>query len=200
MKKVVHLNESELVQLIKKVISEQSENPEILKSILDMGFDKKYCPRYKPESESLAFEYCHKNNPSLVISYRDGGLEILDLKNKKIINAWEVFNTDDLLDLEGTVKSLMGNKIQENIKFRTKMELENEALFTVKRIDREERTVRTMVFFEYNIEDDVLYLANPKEEVGIYYDGNFFDVDDENIVYEPDNMNSKELFRELAYK
>ena len=44
MKKVIHLNESELVQLIKKVISEQTDNPEILKSILDMGFDKKYCP------------------------------------------------------------------------------------------------------------------------------------------------------------
>ena len=44
MKKVVHLNESELVQLIKKVISEQTDSPEILKSILNMGFDKKYCP------------------------------------------------------------------------------------------------------------------------------------------------------------
>lgn len=200
MKKVVRLNESELVQLIKKVISEQTDNPEVLKSILDMGFDKKYCPNYKPESESIAFEYCHKNNPSLVISYRDGGLEIVDLKKKKIHNSWEVFNTEDLLDLEGTVKSLLGNKIQEAVKFREKMDFENEGLITVKRIDRVERTIKTMVFFEYEITDDVLYLGNPKEEIGIVYDGFFMDIDDEDIVYEPENLNAKELFRELAYK
>jgi hypothetical protein len=42
-------------------------------------------------------------------------------------------------------------------------------------------------------------LANPKEEIGIYYDGNFFDIDTEEIIYQPENMNAKELFRELAY-
>ena len=199
MKKVVHLNESELVQLIKKVISEQTDSPEILKSILNMGFDKKYCPNYKPESESLAFEYCHKNNPSLVISYRDGGLEIVDLKKKKIINSWEVFKTEDLLDLEGNVKSLMGIKIQEQSKLKTKMELDTHLYITVKRINKIERTVQTMIFFEYDFEDNVLYLANPKEEIGIYYDGNFFDIDTEEIIYQPENMNAKELFRELAY-
>jgi len=146
MKKVVHLNESELVQLIKKVISEQTDSPEILKSILNMGFDKKYCPNYKPESESLAFEYCHKNNPSLVISYRDGGLEIVDLKKKKIINSWEVFKTEDLLDLEGNVKSLMGIKIQEESKLKTKMEPDTHLYITVKRINKIERTVQTMIF------------------------------------------------------
>lgn len=200
MKKVIHLNESELVQLIKKVISEQTDNPEILKSILDMGFDKKYCPNYKPESESLAFEYCHKNIPSLVISYRDGGLEIVDLKKKKIINSWEVFKTEDLLDLEGTVRSLMGNKIQEAAKFEAKKDFINEGLITVRRMDRVERTVKTMVFFEYDIDDDILYLGNPKEQIGITYDGYFRDIDDEDIVYVPENMNAKELFREFAYQ
>jgi hypothetical protein len=200
MKKVIHLNESELVQLIKKVISEQTDNPEILKSILDMGFDKKYCPNYKPESESLAFEYCQKNIPSLVISYRDGGLEIVDLKKKKIINSWEVFKTEDLLDLEGTVRSLMGNKIQEAAKFETKKDFINEGLITVRRMDRVERTVKTMVFFEYDIDDDILYLGNPKEQIGITYDGYFRDIDDEDIVYVPENMNAKELFREFAYQ
>lgn len=200
MKKVVRLNESELVQLIKKVISEQNDNPEILKSILDMGFGKKYCPNYKPESESLAFEYCHKNNPSLVISYRDGGLEIVDLKKKKIHNSWEVFNTEDLLDLEGTVKSLLGNKIQEAVKSETKKDFINEGLFTIKRIDSVERTVNTMVFFEYEIDDDILYLGNPKTQIGITYDGNFRDIDNEDIDYVPENMNAKELFREFAYR
>jgi hypothetical protein len=79
------------------------------------------------------------------------------------------------------------------------MEPDTHLYITVKRINKIERTVQTMIFFEYDFEDNVLYLANPKEEIGIYYDGNFFDIDTEEIIYQPENMNAKELFRELAY-
>ena len=54
--------------------------------------------------------------------------------------------------------------------------------------------------FEYDIDDDILYLGNPKEQIGITYDGYFRDIDDEDIVYVPENMNAKELFREFAYQ
>ena len=73
-------------------------------------------------------------------------------------------------------------------------------MITVRRMDRVERTVKTMVFFEYDIDDDILYLGNHKEQIGITYDGYFRDIDDEDIVYVPENMNAKELFREFAYQ
>ena len=48
MGKKVRLTESELIKLIKRVVSEQLDQPdtEILSALEDMGFAKKYCKNF----------------------------------------------------------------------------------------------------------------------------------------------------------
>lgn len=109
MGKKIRLTESELISLIKKVISEQDGGPdtEILMSLEDMGFDKKNCKNYIPKSEKLSWEYCHNQKPYIVVSYPSpyNVIEILDTKNMKRV---ETIENPNVVDLEATIKSYFG--------------------------------------------------------------------------------------------
>lgn len=204
MKKVFRISEENLVRLIKRVISEQT-NPDILASLKEMGFGKENCPTYDPKSDKINFQYCHQKNPKIVIQYRDNGLEILDLMNEKILGSWENFNTDDIIDLESTVKNIFPIDLSEEILDYTEKEkrmINNSepSLITVRRYNKEKKSVKSLIFFEYIFEDDILYLANPEIEIGVYYNrelGMFEDAYNDKFIYEPLNNNAKELFREL---
>ena len=206
MKKVFRISEENLVRLIKRVISEQT-NPDILDSLKEMGFGKENCPTYDPKSDKINFQYCHKKNPKIVIQYRDNGLEILDLTNEKILGSWENFNTNDIIDLESTVKNLFPIDLnEEGLNFTEKskkmMSDSESSLITVRRFNKGKNSVKSLIFFEFIFEDDILYLANPEMEVGLYYNPQynvFEDAYNENFTYEPLNNNAKELFRELVY-
>lgn len=204
MKKVFRISEENLVRLIKRVISEQT-NPDILASLKEMGFGKENCPTYDPKSDKINFQYCHQKNPKIVIQYRDNGLELLDLMNEKILGSWENFNTDDIIDLESTVKNIFPIDLSEEILDYTEKEkrmINNSepSLITVRRYNKEKKSVKSLIFFEYIFEDDILYLANPEIEIGVYYNrelGMFEDAYNDKFIYEPLNNNAKELFREL---
>jgi len=204
MKKVFRISEENLVRLIKRVISEQT-NPDILDSLKEMGFGKENCSTYDPKSDKINFQYCHQKNPKIVIQYRDNGLEILDLMNEKILGSWENFNTDDIIDLESTVKNIFPIDLSEEILDYTEKEkrmINNSepSLITVRRYNKEKKSVKSLIFFEYIFEDDILYLANPEIEIGVYYNrelGMFEDAYNDKFIYEPLNNNAKELFREL---
>ena len=107
MKKVVRLTESQLIKLIKNVISEQARggtNPEVLQAIADMRFTKDACRKEKISAPELVHEYCNTTYPNIMISYTPDGLELLDTKNMKIIKVWEGFTEQDIPELEKYVK------------------------------------------------------------------------------------------------
>lgn len=133
MSKIVRISEEKLINIINKAISEQKKrqeyerdmiefdniiesflneqenggpDPEILSSLEDMGFAKKYCKNYTVNSEKLSYEYCHKTNPHLIISYPNpyNVLEILDTKALKIVDK---FVNPNAVDIEYTIKSYL---------------------------------------------------------------------------------------------
>ena len=107
MKKVVRLTESQLIKLIKNVISEQARggtDPEVLQAIADMKFTKDACRKEKISAPELSHEYCNTTYPNIMISYTSDGLELLDRKNMKIIKVWEGFTEQDIPELEKYVK------------------------------------------------------------------------------------------------
>lgn len=107
MKKVVRLTESQLIKLIKNVISEQARggtDPEVLQAIADMNFTKDACRKEKISAPELVYEYCNTTYPNIMISYTLDGLELLDRKNMKIIKVWEGFAEKDIPELEKYVK------------------------------------------------------------------------------------------------
>lgn len=107
MKKVVRLTESQLIKLIKNVISEQARggtDPEVLQAIADMKFTKDACRKEKISAPELVHEYCNTTYPNIMISYTSDGLELLDTKNMKIIKVWEGFTEQDIPELEKYVK------------------------------------------------------------------------------------------------
>jgi len=109
MKKVIKLTESDLRRIVEKVISEQSRsgnNPKVLEAISDMNFKKEACPNKGTSSTfDISHEFCNTTYPNIVISYTSDGLELLDLKNQKIIKTWEGFTEQDIPELEEYVKS-----------------------------------------------------------------------------------------------
>jgi hypothetical protein len=107
MKKVVRLTESQLIKLIKNVISEQARggtDPEVLQAIANMNFKKDACRKEKISAPELVHEYCNTTYPNIMISYTLDGLELLDTKNMKIIKVWEGFTEQDIPELEKYVK------------------------------------------------------------------------------------------------
>lgn len=107
MKKVVRLTESQLIKLIKNVISEQARggtDPDVLQAIADMNFTKDACRKEKISAPELVHEYCNTTYPNIMISYTLDGLELLDRKNMKIIKVWEGFTEKDIPELEKYVK------------------------------------------------------------------------------------------------
>lgn len=109
MKKVIKLTESDLRRIVRRVIAEQKRagtDPVILEAIDNMNFKKEYCVNKGNEDVELSFEYCNKDYPHIMISYPSEGLELLDIKNQKIIKIWEGFTRDDIPELEGQVKNL----------------------------------------------------------------------------------------------
>lgn len=107
MKKVIRLTESQLIKLIKNVISEQSQagkDPAVIQAISDMNFTKQACRKEPISAPDLMHEYCNTTYPNIVISYTNDGLELLDLKNQKIIKVWEGFTEQDIPELEKYVK------------------------------------------------------------------------------------------------
>ena len=107
MKKVVRLTESQLIKLIKNVISEQSRggtDPEVLQAIADMNFTKDACRKEKISAPDLVHEYCNTTYPNIEISYTIDGLELLNTKTMKIIKVWEGFTKEDIPELEKYVK------------------------------------------------------------------------------------------------
>jgi hypothetical protein len=107
MTKVIRLTESQLIKLIKNVISEQARggtDPEVLQAIADMNFTKDACRKEKISAPELVHEYCNTTYPNIMISYTLDGLELLDRKNMKIIKVWEGFTEKDIPELEKYVK------------------------------------------------------------------------------------------------
>lgn len=105
MGKKIRLTESELINLIKKVISEQDGGPdsEILMALEDMGFAKKNCRNYETKSDKLAWEYCHNQRPYIIVSYPSpyDAIEIMDTKAlKKIVTIQD----PTAEDLEGAMR------------------------------------------------------------------------------------------------
>lgn len=200
--KRIRITESELIDLIKKSLEEQVSpvDEEILSSFADMGFEKKNCSNYKPESEALQFEFCHKSKPNLVILFNDGGLELLNIggnKERKIIRTWDKFNSDDLIDLEQTIKPIFSQNFVDE-QFLGSMEYDDAEPIVVLRLNHKERTSKKMFFYEYEIQDNILYLINEDTEVVIVYDKDFRDADTKNIVYRPLNKIADSIFKELV--
>ena len=107
MTKVIRLTESQLIKLIKNVISEQARggtDPEVLQAIADMNFTKDACRKEKISAPELVHEYCNTTYPNIMISYTLDGLELLDRKNMKIIKVWEGFAEKNIPELEKYVK------------------------------------------------------------------------------------------------
>lgn len=107
MKKVVRLTESQLIKLIKNVISEQARggtDTKVLQAIANMKFTKDACRKEKISAPELVHEYCNTTYPNIMISYTLDGLELLDRKNMKIIKVWEGFAEKDIPELEKYVK------------------------------------------------------------------------------------------------
>jgi hypothetical protein len=107
MTKVIRLTESQLRKIVEKVIAEQSStgtDPVILKAIADMSFTKEACGKEKISALDLVHEFCNTTYPNIVISYTTDGLELLDLKNQKIIKVWEGFDKNNIPELEKYVK------------------------------------------------------------------------------------------------
>jgi aspartyl/asparaginyl-tRNA synthetase len=104
--KIVKLTESDLRKIVKKVLKEQSNNLEIVDAIETLGFQKKSCLNKKTD---FGFEWCHNKKPHIVIQYKDGYLQLLNLKTyeKWPDKVFEVFTLDDLPDLEQSIKSMM---------------------------------------------------------------------------------------------
>ncbi len=107
MKKVVRLTESQLRKIIERVINEQPQggnDPVILQAISNMNFTKQACKKEPISAPDLMHEYCNITYPNIMISYTNDGLELLDLKNQKIIKVWEGFTEQDIPELEKYVK------------------------------------------------------------------------------------------------
>lgn len=104
--KVVKLTESDLRKIVKKVLKEQSNNLEIVDAIETLGFHKKSCP---DKTSDIGFEWCHDKKPHVIIQYKDGYLQLLNLKTleKWPDEVFEVFTLEDLPDLEQSIKSMM---------------------------------------------------------------------------------------------
>lgn len=103
----IRLTESELIKLIKKVISEQEAGPDedILMSLEDMGFGKSNCPKYDKSAEMLGWEYCHNQKPFIMVSYPKpyDSIEIMNLKDQKIIDT---IDNPTAEELESVIKSI----------------------------------------------------------------------------------------------
>lgn len=107
MTKVIRLTESQLRKIIERVIKEQPQggsDPVILQAIADMNFTKQACRKEPISAPDLMHEYCNTTYPNILISYTNDGLELLDLKNKKIIKVWEGFSEKNIPELEKYVK------------------------------------------------------------------------------------------------
>ena len=107
MKKVIKLTESQLRKIVQRVIKEQSQagkDPAVLEAIANMKFTKQACRKEPISAPDLMHEYCNTTYPNIVISYTNDGLELLDLKNQKIIKVWEGFTEQDIPELEKYVK------------------------------------------------------------------------------------------------
>lgn len=118
MKKTIKLTESDLKRIIQRVIRENQSspgnNPEILAAIKDYGFEKKNCENYQENTDKLSHQFCHSMNPKLIILYdSQGGLELLDTASEEILGSWDNFMVEDLVDLEGLLKTKSINEAEE---------------------------------------------------------------------------------------
>lgn len=104
--KVVKLTESDLRKIVKKVLKEQSNNLEIVDAIETLGFHKNSC---SDKTSNIGFEWCHHNKPHVIIQYKNGYLQLLNLKTleKWPDKVFEIFTLEDLPDLEQSIKSMM---------------------------------------------------------------------------------------------
>lgn len=105
--KVVRLTESQLYNIVKKVISEQNKNDDkIISAFEGLGFTKAACGN---DAAEIGFEWCNVNKPHVIIQYRDGYLQLLNLKtmDKWPDEVYEIFTEDDLPDLEFNIKTML---------------------------------------------------------------------------------------------
>lgn len=104
--KIVRLTESQLYNIVKKVISEQNKNNDnIISAIESLGFTKKACGK----TSDIGFEWCNVKKPHVIIQYRDGYLQLLNLKTleKWPDEVYEIFSEDDIPDLEFNIKTML---------------------------------------------------------------------------------------------
>lgn len=118
MKKTVKLTESDLLRIIKRLVRENEGpqfNTEVLEALTDYGFAKKNCRNYDAKAESLSTQFCHRQNPYLIVLYDGVGLELVNISNKEIIKAWDKFGPNNLIEFEMSLKSTSLNEQDEKM-------------------------------------------------------------------------------------
>lgn len=118
MKKTVKLTESDLLRIIKRLVRENEGpqfNDEVLEALTDYGFSKKNCKNYDAKAESLSHQWCHKQNPSLIVLYDGVGLELINTGTEEIIKTWDSFGPNNLIEFEESLKSTSLNEQDEKM-------------------------------------------------------------------------------------
>lgn len=118
MKKTVKLTESDLLRIIKRLVRENEGpqfNTEVLEALTDYGFAKKNCRNYDERAESLSTQFCHKQNPYLIVLYDGVGLELVNISNEEIIKTWDKFGPNNLIEFEMSLKSTSLNEQDEKM-------------------------------------------------------------------------------------
>lgn len=118
MKKTVKLTESDLLRIIKRLVRENEGpqfNTEVLEALTDYGFAKKNCRNYDAKAESLSTQFCHKQNPYLIVLYDGVGLELVNISNEEIIKTWDKFGPNNLIEFEMSLKSTSLNEQDEKM-------------------------------------------------------------------------------------
>ena len=118
MKKTVKLTESDLLRIIKRLVRENEGpqfNSEVLEALTDYGFAKKNCKNYDARTESLSTQFCHKQNPNLIVLYDGVGLELVNTNTEEIIKTWEKFEPNNLIEFEESLKSSSLNEQDEKM-------------------------------------------------------------------------------------
>lgn len=118
MKKTVKLTESDLLRIIKRLVRENEGpqfNSEVLEALTDYGFSKKNCKNYDERAESLSTQFCHRQNPSLIVLYDGVGLELVNTDTEEIIKTWDMFGPNNLIEFEESLKSTSLNEQDEKM-------------------------------------------------------------------------------------